>query len=140
VALMTDDIDALEAAARAATPGPWEVERDIDPAHYSPDVLAAGGVIVQTLASDMTRMEDAANAAYIAALHPGAALALIARVRRAEAALRKISEASKDECDPELTSERSMGNYDDVFYDGWRQGDWEAAKVARAALDARSDG
>lgn len=50
------------------------------------------------------------------------------------AALQEIAADSKDATDPELTSECSWGNNDDVFSDGLRQGRYCAAAVARAAI------
>ena len=63
-----------------------------------------------------------------------------ARAEKAEAenarlreALEKIAKNSPDETNPDLSSQNSMGNYDDVFYDGMRQGDYYTAEIARAA-------
>ena len=57
---------------------------------------------------------------------------------RLREALEKIAKNSSDETNPDLSSQNSMGNYDDVFYDGMRQGDYYTAEIARAAL-ARTD-
>lgn len=35
---------------------------------------------------------------------------------------------------PEYTSDRSYGNYDDVFYDGWDQGEYHFADAVRQIL------
>lgn len=94
---MTDEqLSALEAAARAATPGEWftdrpEVDR-FDPVtgHYTtPDRMHVISrvkhdghdyAIVAITDGEM----DESNAAYIAAANPAAVLALIQRVREAE--------------------------------------------------------
>lgn len=62
------------------------------------------------------------------------AQAALAREARLREALQKVSERSRDAADPELTMETSWGNYDDVFFDGCRQSDYECAAIARAAL------
>ena len=70
------NLDALAALAEAATPGPWEATRDPKAkddwwlVHTDTDILA------------MTGQQEAA---YIAAADPTAILALIARLRAAEA-------------------------------------------------------
>jgi hypothetical protein len=80
---VSDDLDALEAAARAVTynaAGEW----------YTSSTESRGGYwTVRDVDGDSTIADVYAqpNAAYIAALHPSAALALIARVKRAEAAV-----------------------------------------------------
>ena len=88
---MTDD--ELRRLAEAATPGPWKVERD-DP---SPDVHdATGSVIATTMHSDLSRMEDGHNAAFIAAANPAAVLALLDRLRAAEAGWQPIETAPRE--------------------------------------------
>jgi hypothetical protein len=79
---MTDaDLSALEAAARAATPGPWFRPIANDTAIRSDDVDIAQTVGAYEL--EWERME--ADAAYIAKANPDATLRLIQRVREAEA-------------------------------------------------------
>lgn len=73
---MTDaELDALKAAAKAATPGPWK--------HYVDQgcngVLASGKVILPTLHISPE------NCAYIAAANPAVVLELIAELRQARA-------------------------------------------------------
>ena len=51
-------------------------------------------------------------------------------------ALEKIAADSRDTRDPELSSDNSQGNYDDVFQDGARQQSYWSASIARAALSA----
>lgn len=77
---MTLDLDALEAAARAATPGPWGWD-----ARLEPDVVR-----VAEAGGDFPPGPDAR---YIAAAHPAAVLALIARVRAAESQLSALRDA-----------------------------------------------
>lgn len=60
--------------------------------------------------------------------------AALAREARMRSALAKIAERSSYVEDPELTMQTSWGNYDDVFFDGRRQADYECAAIARAAL------
>lgn len=71
------ELDAIEALARAATPGPWKAS--------GPDVDMPGGgyAVVGTLGSmlPLTPQEEA-NARYIAALSPDVVLALVAAARR----------------------------------------------------------
>jgi hypothetical protein len=53
---------------------------------------------------------------------------------RLREALEKIAKNSTDETNPNLSSQDSFGNADDVFYDGMRQGDYYTAEIARTAL------
>lgn len=95
---MPADLGKLEAAAKAATPGPWEAV----PASYgwdiwanAPDVLRVWVGPVVRLASPHHSVYDgsieadtafcAANAALIALANPAAILDLVERVRKAEA-------------------------------------------------------
>lgn len=71
---MTDDeLDALEAAAKAATPGPWK--------HYNykgSDCVTVSGKVF------LPRLEiSVADTAFIAAANPAAVLELIAELRQA---------------------------------------------------------
>lgn len=82
------DLDALEATARAATQGEW---------HYRPTVL--GMVNTTVSVDDGTHVAYPSvchalpsNATHIAAFDPPTALALIARLREAEA----VIEATED--------------------------------------------
>lgn len=74
------DLDALEAAARKATPGPWE---------FSPDdgsALDADAVVVLDEAGDealtVTAWIEAKDAEFIAAVNPSTVLALVAELRQ----------------------------------------------------------
>ena len=108
---MTTDAE-LRALAEAATPGPWRhsgatvwapVSPD-DPTDYSGEAVA----YVPTLGDEF----DADDAAYIAAMSPDVALALIDRLKRAEAALsvERIAEALVPvlRCWPPAVSEREL--------------------------------
>lgn len=83
-----EEIDALDALANVATPGPWKV----DP-QYECDVQTEGGQLeILTTSQDAMpvgrkpdRSAQAANAAYIAAAHPNTFLDLTARLREVEA-------------------------------------------------------
>lgn len=87
------DLDALEATARAATQGEW---------HYRPTVL--GMVNTTVSVDDGTHVAYPSvchalpsNATHIAAFDPPTALALIARLREAEAAIEKAITAWTDD-------------------------------------------
>lgn len=68
------NLDEIERIARAATPGPWEeAERD----HiFGPDGVTHIAIIIR---------QDAGDTAHIARMDPPTTLALVARVREAEA-------------------------------------------------------
>lgn len=76
------DLDALERLARAATPGPWVSDGcDIKSPNEALWIYDEGG-------------HSEGDARYIAAMNPETTLALIARVRELEGALRRIERAS----------------------------------------------
>lgn len=80
---MTVDLDALEAAAKAATPGPWEAQR------YCPaDGSEAWRIFLRGHENPRTNSRDCywseADAKHIAAASPTVVLKLVARVREAE--------------------------------------------------------
>lgn len=87
------DLDHLEALAKAATPGPYEVqthygeERLVDEMtdHTFSCVRQEGGSFEDDIAhfhsEDCPGIDDEANARYFAALDPESILALIAEVR-----------------------------------------------------------
>ena len=76
---MTLDLDALEAVARAATPGPWT---------YKPTILGLPNTTVMAgddqLGYICVGHFLAPNATHIAAFDPPTVLALITRIREAE--------------------------------------------------------
>lgn len=89
------DHAALRALADAATPGPWALSADGPP----PDIIAGMSVVACTLPSDRTRDEDTANAAYIAAAHPAAVLALLDENARMREALHLAEQFIVNGCD-----------------------------------------
>lgn len=115
--MTTLDLAALERLAQAATPGPWR--------HYCNKLRPQfGGIIneVQQIkgppvvhwvgfdSSDMTQKQREFNAAYIAAAHPQAVLALIARVRELEAETADLKTSVVAFCAPwAVTYARSFG-------------------------------
>lgn len=92
------DLDALERAAQAATPGPWTAHEAGIPASSGRHFVArTGGEWVGATGYGPQSYRDAA---YIAAANPAAIRSLIARLREAErqrdearAALETISES-----------------------------------------------
>lgn len=78
----TLDLDALEAAARAATPGPWMRLFGERTVYDRMEDGCRGNAIVR---ADMPSRQDAANLDYIAAANPAVILEVVARLRAAEA-------------------------------------------------------
>lgn len=78
------DLTQLEALARAATPGEWHVWGDTDITAVHVESTVAGDTYTIAVAEGWNG-NGKANAAYIAAANPAAILALIERVRVAEA-------------------------------------------------------
>lgn len=97
--MTTEELDALEAMAKAATPGSWEWAQPGYPDDLSLVLRAANGT--EILRFNSTSHE--VNTAYIAACDPTTVLALIAEARAA-ARLRTAMEgaledlASRGEC------------------------------------------
>ena len=58
------------------------------------------------------------------------------KLELAKETLNQILGYSTYNSDPELTSENSMGNYDDVFADGEEQAYWVCSNLAGIALKA----
>ena len=83
---MTIDLDQLEAAAKAATPGPW-----VNTAGYKIEVAATGTHCASAWErytyepdKEITSEKALANAAYIAAANPAVVLELVAELRKAQ--------------------------------------------------------
>ena len=78
------DLDALEAVARAATPGPWT---------YKPTILGLPNTTVMAGDDQLGYMGVghflAPNATHVATFDPPTVLALIAKLREAEAVIEK---------------------------------------------------
>jgi len=99
---MTDaELDALEAAAKAATPGPWIVHEkypqwvveDSEPPRRHILLPIKRKVTHHTLGTCDTEFgwgEATSNAAYIAAANPAAILELIAELRTTKASLKAL--------------------------------------------------
>ncbi len=89
---MTDaELSALESAARAATPGPWE-DLSNHPDHLrgavnkgEKHIALCGYLDTWEEERRVTLKEMLANAAYIAAANPAAVLSLIAKLRQTRA-------------------------------------------------------
>lgn len=97
------DLDALRAAAEAATPGPWEMQQDAFDNEGVPEspVTAMDGKAFVAVTLDFgpnNPLMREANALYIAAFNPQTARALLDRLRKAEAANKwmPIETAPKD--------------------------------------------
>jgi hypothetical protein len=77
----------LERLARAATPGPWEAEHRCHGRTAADDEAGGLGLEVRgpEPATDRGQFARGADAAFIAAAHPGTVLALVERVRELEA-------------------------------------------------------
>lgn len=84
---MTLDLDALEAIAREATPGPWE-EGSNRPFSRDLQGIFASHEKRYVLKADFDQQpENPADANHIATFDPPTVLALITRVREAEAVI-----------------------------------------------------
>ncbi|XSC46269.1 ead/Ea22-like family protein [Bradyrhizobium sp. RDT10] len=97
---MEIDIDALEIAAHAATPGPWVAERNDNPTEFwfASGYLDVGPAIIGVEYGKLGAPE-LANAAYIAAANPAVVLELVERLKAAEsklAALRPLTIGNVD--------------------------------------------
>lgn len=85
---MTLNLDDLEATAKAATPGPWSINWETDEYHAGmPDKWALS--INGPEASDFADLA-AADAEHMATFDPPTVLALIAKLREAEAVTEKV--------------------------------------------------
>lgn len=87
-----EQLDELEAVARAATPGPWADPMQDDWPESESDILL-------DLLFDRRTGEtncDKADAAHIAAFDPVTALALVARVRELEAEVMRLRTTNRE--------------------------------------------
>lgn len=87
---MADTLDKLEAVARAATDGPWEVVARTN-AYFDIEAPAQEGYVAKRIASTAV-MSAQANAAHIAAFNPKTALALLAVARAASSMIREYDD------------------------------------------------
>lgn len=85
------DLDALGAVARAATPGPWTWT-----SHQTVDVDEWAVFDEREWALASNRDGWSPDAAHIATFNPSTVLALIGRVREAEATIERVREALRD--------------------------------------------
>lgn len=76
------DIDALEALANTATPGPWTPHETVQADNF---VTAGGGWLTGTIVCGPTY--EKRNVQYIAAAHPDVVLALVSEIRKAREAI-----------------------------------------------------
>lgn len=90
---MTDEeMKRLEELAKGATPGPWDHDGFVEPEK----VRSTDGTVARTAVLgdwDNGTPQQEKDAAYIAAAHPAVVLALIERVRKAEARAERGGEA-----------------------------------------------
>ena len=89
---MTISLDELEALAKAATPGPWHVEEDIDPPTYW--VIGANREERKdgAIALGYNSNNDANDVPFIAACDPGTVLKLIAVAKAAKAMVARVDQ------------------------------------------------
>ena len=86
------DIDKIEAAAKAATPGPWEVKpscNEIMNADHGllPFAISHGYTLIGAL------YENGADAAHISTANPAAVLEIVSMIRKRDAVLKQALEA-----------------------------------------------
>ena len=114
---MTIDLDALESAAKAATPGPWlDMARDI---YSAVDAHIAYCPVVCSSAKEhcITQQQAKANAAYIAAVGPDVVLELIAEIRELQKKAKKECFIQKVEEEPDFTDSDAWGITREPSYD-----------------------
>lgn len=76
---MTDaELDALEAAAKAATPGPWKIDPVLN-------ILSENNPPIYVYTDEDDSIGKAADIKYVAAANPAVVLDLIAELRQARA-------------------------------------------------------
>ena len=88
-------LDALEAAAKAATPGPWK-----NAAGYKIEVAATGTHCASAwerytyeTGKEITAEQAKANATYIATANPAVVLELVTELRRQRKAMQRLARA-----------------------------------------------
>lgn len=115
---MTPHLPALEAIAKAATPGPWG--RAPDPCHYDTLSTIVGNCHRIAEIGGVSVDEQDANAAYIAAANPETVLALIEMIRALEAERdAAVSRVRAKHC-PEMERDCTRG-CEGGFCDGWAE-------------------
>jgi hypothetical protein len=88
------DLDAIEATARAATPGEWRV------ADWTGDHRVGVEAFHGAGRRPICVTDELADAAHIAAANPATVLALVARIREFEAGLRAACDVADGLEDP----------------------------------------
>ena len=92
-----DDLDALEALARQATPGPWQALSTGVRGGNHWYIVDDGAALAYATKNDGDPDDKCQeNAEYIAAANPSAVLTLIADLRRAQECIDAIREADKE--------------------------------------------
>lgn len=84
---MSDDLDRLEALARAAIPGPWRCDVEAGDEWYFSQgqcVIRPAGADYESIMVGSDDEYDLPTAAYIAAVSPDVVMGLIERLRRLE--------------------------------------------------------
>lgn len=94
---MSIKLDDLEATAKAATPGPWNYDTHdggVDRLEDDDGEIVVAGAVVGTFwphgASTRQLLLESSDALHIATFDPPTALALIAKLREAEAVAEKV--------------------------------------------------
>jgi hypothetical protein len=85
------DLERIEFFAKSATPGPWLVVYRVDDGGRE-DIMAENGCTRVARCMGTPEMGCGEDARYLASVSPDKTLALIERLRRAEAALRRPTE------------------------------------------------
>jgi hypothetical protein len=91
------DLDKIEAAATAATPGPWVMECGDDPENWSRYFPTVGAADIEIVGTEGfycgDRDVDIANATHIATANPATVLEMVSMIRERDAVLRRAQEA-----------------------------------------------
>lgn len=135
------DLDALQAAAEAATQDEWTPMVPMD-GSYKHGIRAKAGLICSMPEWRMYNpVEQMANAAHIVAFQPAVVLALIDRLRKAEAASKWIS------VDERLPEEEGwyavmVGDPDDIGWETrcWWRALWKSAEQEWSSAEPVEDG
>jgi len=102
------DLNKIEAAAKAATPGPWVIGHKIE-ASVCTDTFHHGEWAIAKV--NMVRVEGSANADHIATANPAAVLEMVSMIRDRDAVLKKALEALErihKTCAPELSHQEEL--------------------------------
>jgi hypothetical protein len=90
------DIDKIEAAAKAATPGPWVMECGDDPENWSRYFPTVGAADIEIVGTEGfycgERDVDIANADHIATANPATVLEMVSMIRERDAQVVQLQE------------------------------------------------